>query len=138
MYAVQDKTQVVAMISDLSEEDLRSIEMLELDPTQFFDFPEIHTYVVYEGSTSIGFFMLSEVEEGTQAPVFLQEEYRGRGYGKRLLQIIDKAALRKGIPILVHRIRPDNARMLALSKGHGFTKTDESPDWIVLTKNMEN
>jgi phosphinothricin acetyltransferase len=52
--------------------------------------------------------------------VYVLEQYRGKGFGKRLLQAIIKAAGENGVHVLVGGIDADNKLSIALHESHGF------------------
>lgn len=65
--------------------------------------------------------------------IYIREEYRGKGYGKRLMEVIDQKVLEEGKDSLFVNVIPRNTSAISFYRACGFTNLN----MIELRKNYD-
>lgn len=91
---------------------------------RMMDNPEIHQYILVDGGLEVGQIRLNVDGREAEIGYSIAPEYRGMGYGKKILQLI-KEEVHKDLPqisTLVAKVKPDNnaSNKAFASEGYGL------------------
>jgi len=95
--------------------------------TQQWDFSIVHTVILYERNQYIGSYQLEETADYTKlATLYVNEEFRGLGTGKRLFEIAIKDMEERGYKIATLMVKKTNKIAMNMYKKYGFKYSSES------------
>ncbi len=120
--SVQNSTEDVEILSTfmgkLAEFDghKANIEPKKLQKQLFAQNTNVRSYLAYLEDTPIGFILFYECftvyhgERGLYVPgAYIKEEYRGKGYGKKLFQYVAQYALENNFEFMNWLVESDNS-----------------------------
>ncbi len=88
--------------------------------------PNFRGFVIDLDGEVIGYIGASSVlDEGEILLVAVDGEYRGKGYGKLLVNVLLEEFSSKGVAVVFLEVRRSNARAIACYEGCGFKKIAE-------------
>ncbi len=128
------------ILRPMTEEDLPAVSQIEEEtfsmPWKPDDFREMikrdnMTYMVAEldGEIIGGAGMRNILGDGEITNVAIREKYRGRGYGKALLQALLTAGEEMGAAAFTLEVRVSNTAAIRLYEGLGFVSEGVRPDF---------
>ncbi len=79
-------------------------------------------YLAYSGETLVGHAVLCPEDETAEVAIFVHQNYRNRGIGRRLIDTVIHRARQTGMQSLWGMTELDNIPMLRLAKSAGFTQ----------------
>jgi len=78
-------------------------------------------FLVYDAERIVGHALLCPEVYTGEVAIFVDEHYRGRGIGKRLLQVLIVEGMEMGLRRIWGIAEPDNVPMLRLANSCGFS-----------------
>lgn len=82
-------------------------------------------FLAWEGRKVVGHAVLCPQEDSAEIAVFVHQDYRGRGLGRRLLQALIQEGRELGLRRVWGLTEFDNLPMLRLLRGFGFVPCRE-------------
>lgn len=104
-----------------------------LEKALFVDGRPVHRMLLKEGKVSPGY--LDFVFRNTPVPyvyldnMVVHEEYRGEGYGSKLLEVFNALVRNSNRPGLLRNIIPDSDFAYGIYEKHGWVQIEEFPGW---------
>jgi len=93
--------------------------------------PTCWNLVVVSKGRAVGHAMLFAIGDTGEAAVFIHQDFRGRGLGRRLLKEIVTEARHLGLRRVWGVTKLDNAPMLRLAFSEGFTRGREPSEYYL-------
>ncbi len=89
-------------------------------------------FLVWSGGHVVGHGVVCPEGEAAEVAVFIHQDYRGRGLGRRLLEELTAEAERLGLRRIWGIAAPDNIPMLHLAYSCGFIPGEEMGEFYLL------
>lgn len=118
--AIEQEAYVEAWTRGMFHQEIRSIMS--------------HFYVAFLDQTLVGYVGLWKVmEEGHITSVTVRQDYRGRGYGRALVQFVLDTAAGMGLEEATLEVRESNRTAIGLYESMGFTQTGRRKNYYAKT-----
>ena len=141
-------------LRELTKEDIQAV--VSLEKTCFPDYwaeeewfstlsrADFHGWVIMEGERFVGFVAVTSLfEEAELLKIAIGQDYRGNGYGKRLLQYALERCKALGAERMFLEVRASNLAATGLYLGCGFSQTRlrkkyyaDGEDGVEMVKNI--
>lgn len=124
---VRDWALDLARVEDLpiSEAERRAAQRTDADLPDGVATPGHHLFVIVAGGDEVGTAWLSVTAtgHGFLDDITLHDSFRGRGYGRRALALVEARARELGLPAIELHVYAHNPRAIALYQALGYGTT---------------